>query len=711
MKRCQLFCARIGTALLFFTDFAWSRFSKESSGKRREWLLLAWIALPKKWGLAFVFLATALGLIVFPAAARAATFTVTNTANAGAGSLRAAITAANSAAGDDTITFAAGVTGTITLTAALPGINSNINLQGPGANVLAVQRSTAGGTAPFRIFLISGSQAAPTVTISGLTISNGNSNLGGGIWNSGGTLMLSNCILSGNTATSSGGGGVYSQSGPLTLINCTLNGNTSGGNGGGIFMTDSSSAPAALTVTNCTLSGNTATDDGGGIYNIITSGSATTLTVENSTLSGNTATNGIGGGISNALGTLAVNKCTLSGNTASMGGAIHNGDQLTLQTSTLSGNNASQGASIYNREHQGVLDSSVVVSNCTIVGDIFNTGNLTLTSTILKSPVTLVGFDGTVISEGWNLSSDNGGGHLTGPDDQINTDPQLDPAGLQDNGGPTQTIALIAGSPALDKGRHFFSNETDQRGQPRTFDNPSIPNAPSGDGTDIGAYEADADPIQGALIVNTLADHNDGVCSATDCTLREAIQRANAQAGANTITFADNLPGSVILQAALGTLNVTGSTTIVGSGAFRQAVDGNTLSRVFSFSAGTTSTLSGLTIRKGWVIGGPGSGVAVQGGAIFNQATLTLNDCQLSNNRVVGGSGVQGGAGGQGGTGGAGQGGAIFNDGALTLNRCTFTVDLATGGKGGDDFAGAASSAAMAARARVAPSSIIRVAL
>ena len=112
--------------------------------------------------------------------------------------------------------------------------------------------------------------------------------------------------------------------------------------------------------------------------------------------------------------------------------------------------------------------------------------------------------------------------------------------GLQDNGGPTQTIALIAGSPALDKGRQFDGNPTDQRGQSRPFDNPSIPNATGGDGTDIGAYEADADPIQGALIVNTLADHNDGVCGPTDCTLREAIQRANAQSGANTITFLAN---------------------------------------------------------------------------------------------------------------------------------------------------------------------------
>ena len=632
-------------------------------------------------------------LILLPESARAATLAVTTTADHDDGicgsdcTLREAINAANNAAGNDTISFAAGVTGAIVITSGLPDLQTNINLQGPGANVLAV---SAGGTTAFRIFTITGLTGPdPTVSISGLTISHGidAQNGGGGIYNDGGRLTLTSCILTDNKEFSGfGGGGIHSQFGLLTLINCNLSGNTTSGDGGGIFMTDSNSAPGTLTLTNCTLSGNTAHFNGGGIYNAVTSGSGT-ATLTNCTLSGNTAT-GNGGGISNGPGTLTVNRCTLSGNSASdlvaRGGAIANGGQLTLQTSTLSGNTATtSGASINN-----VAGATANVSNCTLLGDIDNSGTLTLVSTILKSAVTIANHSGTVISSGWNLSSDNGGGFLTGTDDQINTDPLLDPAGLQDNGGPTQTIALIAGSPALDKARHFFANETDQRGLPRTFDNPSIPNAPSGDGTDVGAYEADADPIQGALIVNTLADHNDGVCGPTDCTLREAIQRANAQSGANTITFVGTLHGTVTLQAALGTLNVTGSTTIIGNGAFQQAVDGNTLSRVFSFSPGTTSTVSGFTIRKGWVTGGSGSGASVQGGAIFNQATLTLKDCALTDNRVVGGSGILGGAGGQGGNGGAGQGGAIFNDGALTLNRCTFTIDLATGGKGGDDLAG-----------------------
>jgi hypothetical protein len=87
------------------------------------------------------------------------------------------------------------------------------------------------------------------------------------------------------------------------------------------------------------------------------------------------------------------------------------------------------------------------------------------------------------------LSSDNGGGFLTAPTDQINTDPLLGP--LQDNGGPTFTHALLPGSPAIDKGKNFSGATTDQRGPGfvRTFDDVSTANATGGDGTDIGAFE------------------------------------------------------------------------------------------------------------------------------------------------------------------------------------------------------------------------------
>src|SRR5205085_1727176 len=136
-----------------------------------------------------------------------------------------------------------------------------------------------------------------------------------------------------------------------------------------------------------------------------------------------------------------------------------------------------------------------------------------------------------------------GGGFLTGPADQINTDPLLDPYGLQNNGGPTQTIALTNGSPAIDQGTSFRLT-TDQRGLIRRWDQTAIPPAPGGDDTDIGAFEVNGDPVQGgpAFVVTTSADHDDGVCG-SDCTLREAVARANAVSGANTITFAPAVTG------------------------------------------------------------------------------------------------------------------------------------------------------------------------
>ena len=112
-------------------------------------------------------------------------------------------------------------------------------------------------------------------------------------------------------------------------------------------------------------------------------------------------------------------------------------------------------------------------------------------STILKAGASggnIANLSGAVSSDGYNLASDDGGGFLTGTADQINTDPMLGP--LQDNGGPTFTHALLPGSPAIDKGANLGGYLTDQRGFPRTLDGVCIPNAPGGDGTDIGAFES-----------------------------------------------------------------------------------------------------------------------------------------------------------------------------------------------------------------------------
>ena len=172
--------------------------------------------------------------------------------------LREAITAVNANAGR-IIAFAPGVTGTIQLAAALPSLNTNMAIQGPGANLLTVRRNIGGS---YRIFNIS----ANNVTISGLTIANGNSpSNGGGISITGG-LTIANCTISGNTTGSSGGGIVSSRT--LSIVNSTISGNSAtGGFGGGIYSTGTAQ------ITNSTISNNSVSElsfgigSGGGIHN------------------------------------------------------------------------------------------------------------------------------------------------------------------------------------------------------------------------------------------------------------------------------------------------------------------------------------------------------------------------------------------------------------------------------------------------------------
>lgn len=142
-----------------------------------------------------------------------ASFEVTNLADNGAGSLRQALLDANSMAGADTITFS--VNGTINLEGSLPSINDNVMINGPGANLLTVRRNI-GGT--YRIFTVN---AGVTATISGLTLTNGLQDNGGGILNTG-TLTVNNCVITGNTAPD-GGGGIFNR-GTLTMNGCTISG-------------------------------------------------------------------------------------------------------------------------------------------------------------------------------------------------------------------------------------------------------------------------------------------------------------------------------------------------------------------------------------------------------------------------------------------------------------------------------------------------------
>jgi len=137
---------------------------------------------------------------------------VSTTADNGPGSLRQAIAGATPG---ETLTFT--VTGVITLTSGELLVTTNLTITGPGPSQLTVQRSTAAGTPDFRIFNI----RSGTVTISGLTVSNGRSDLGGGVFNrSGVDLRMHDLVISGNSATNAGGG--IKNVGTLTMDRCII---------------------------------------------------------------------------------------------------------------------------------------------------------------------------------------------------------------------------------------------------------------------------------------------------------------------------------------------------------------------------------------------------------------------------------------------------------------------------------------------------------
>ena len=398
---------------------------------------------------------------------QAATIVVTSTADNGPGTLRAALAGA---ASNDVITFAVSLPATITLTSGELFLPANVTINGPGAGNLSISGNNSG-----RVFHIGPSI---TVNISGLTIRDGlalGGSIGAGIYIENAALTLAKCTITNNQVNSGPGGGIHNDHGTLAVTNCTISNNRAS-NGGGIFNNFST-----LTVSNSTFTGNSASN-GGAIYNERGSAAAHDCTIY---LNGAAKGGGIFNFASNIPATFALNNCTVTGNTASgatgSGGGLYNiavKAALTISNSTISGNIAGVGFG----------------------GGIYNTqGLVTLGNTILKNADfeggTLVNANaGIVTSAGYNLSSDAAAGLLNATGDQPNTDPLLDPAGLQNNGGPTLTIALQGTSAAVDKGKRdtipALATSFDQRGELRPFDDPTIPNAIIGDASDIGAYEA-----------------------------------------------------------------------------------------------------------------------------------------------------------------------------------------------------------------------------
>jgi uncharacterized protein (TIGR03437 family) len=286
------------------------------------------------------------------------------------------------------------------------------------------------------------------------------------------------------------GGGIFSQSN-LTLTNLHVTGNQASGSGGGVYLVFADGV-----FTGCTFSGNDASMSGGGIAYQGEGGH--TLRLINSTVSGNSADIN-GGGISN-----------FSSNGAS---------KLEVVSGTIANNTAPTGGGILTITDNANGTATTTLRNTIIAGSTPN--NLAV---IQQGGVGVA----TITSLGFNLTGDNSLQFINQSTDFVNTNPLLGP--LQNNGGTTPTHALRFGSRALDAG-HSSGAMTDQRGLPRRLDIPTINNEPGSDGADIGAYEAQAAPVQPpppTLAINDVS-RNEGNSGTTAFDFTVTLSEASGQ--------------------------------------------------------------------------------------------------------------------------------------------------------------------------------------
>jgi hypothetical protein len=447
---------------------------------------------------------------------------------------------------------------TFTANAANGGNGGNFN-NGAGSNALGGSIYFVGGT-----LNINGSRIDNSAANGG---NGGNQNQdgqtnggfggfaqGGGVWVGGGTVTINNTTFDstvangGNSGTGGNGsepagpadgGGLYSL-GNVTVSNSTFHlAGATGGNSGNTFGST------------C-LGGHTSLEAGGARGGAIFADGGS-LIVDTATFANNFAVGGNGGNGGQNDGGL---NCGAHGKGGfAYGGAIANNNAATINVkhSTLSLNNAQAGNTGVNTP--GVSKPPQLVAEGTGGGIRVGPGSVTLENTIIAgntaangagdttgAPTPGPNVDGAVISNGHNLlgvTTEATG--FTGTGDQTGANPMLAP--LADNTGPTETMALLPGSPAIDAG--VAAGATfDQRGLQRTYDDPAA-NAATSDGTDIGAFELQP------------------LCSIS-CPADISVSNDPDQCGANVTytTPSDPVCGTITCDHASGSFFGVGETTV-----------------------------------------------------------------------------------------------------------------------------------------------------
>jgi predicted outer membrane repeat protein len=585
----------------------------------------------------------------FPAAALAGPpLLVKNLNDDGPGSLRRAVDLANKTPGADTVTFAPGLSGTIALTGGPITVASPVAIVGPGSAAVALSGGGAG-----RVLEVSPNAS---LRLSGLTVRDGRATLGGGLLvGKGAEATAEACAFAGNTATD--GGAVFADgSVRLTLKGCLFTGNLAV-HGGAVHANRS---PLALT--GSTFAGNGAYYAGSGVF---------------------------------AFGVPAVvDRCAFVGN-QSADGAIalteSPGGRSRITNSLVAGNfTPGTGAIlVFSNAHADII-------NCTVTG---NTGGI-LTGTGIGVLAGVSGPSTANVANGivWGNTSFGGpvaqiaalggsGGSVVRTDLEGPLGPEFTASGLLSAdplfvrapdpfAGDPGDLHLRAGSPAIDAG------DTSLLPAGLTLDLDGAARV-AGAAVDLGAYEFGAGvgapagvaarPAVGGLppagqaaapppsaprgngprrvlVVRTLKDDGPG-------SLRQAVEQANRVPGANAVTFAPGLSGTIALTG--GPITVCSPVSIEGPGAGVIAVSGRSAGRVFEAAGGAYLRLSGLTVRDGRaILGGgllvnPGAEAEVagcvfadnvadaEGGAIFSaEARLTVTGSTFTGNAALDGAGV-----------------------------------------------------------------------
>ncbi|OWK36574.1 beta strand repeat-containing protein [Fimbriiglobus ruber] len=439
-----------------------------------------------------------------------------------------------------TITFAPALDGsTIALALGTLDVNRSVSIQGPGASQLAVD-----GEGMFQPFLIYNGTASTlsTVSISGLTIQNGDSDPstggtgGGGAIESAENTTLDGVIVKTSKAAIYGGGIAQAIRGTLTVTNSWVTGNTTTGEGGGI----ENRGGSTVKIVNTAVTNNTAGTDGGGVASEFATAN---LVIQNSTVASNNADSDGGGVWVNSGSTFSLDNSTVA---------------LNMADADNTGGGDGGGLFVAGLTTPATMQSTIVAKNTvgTSGADLDIDGPINATMSLVFN------------TTGWGQGGSDAA-TLRG------VDPLLGP--LQNNGGLSPTLALQAGSPAIDAGSNPDHQTTDQRGTGFA--------RVTGAGPDIGAFEF------GSAVTITITPAT--LPAGTVGTAYSQALTAAGAAGPFTFAASGTLPAGLTLTPA-GVLS--GTPTAAGPSTFTVTATAGTVNGSQAYTVTIDPASAGVTL-------------------------------------------------------------------------------------------------------------------